>query len=54
MKNIVEKKQKEDGYVTTMYNRRRYLPELKQAIKITQAFGERVAMNALYRELPQI
>lgn len=45
MKNIVEKA-KEDGYVTTMYNRRRYLPELKASNKITQAFGERVAMNA--------
>lgn len=45
MKNIVEKA-KEDGYVTTMYNIRRYLPELKASNKITQAFGERVAMNA--------
>ena len=53
MKNIVEKA-KEDGYVTTMYNRRRYLPELKASNKITQAFGERVAMNAPIQELPQI
>ena len=34
------------GYVSTILNRRRYLPELRSANKITQAFGERVAMNA--------
>lgn len=34
------------GYVSTILNRRRYLPELRAANKITQAFGERVAMNA--------
>ncbi len=34
------------GYVSTILNRRRYLPELKASNKITQAFGERVAMNA--------
>lgn len=45
MKKTVDKA-KGDGYVTTMYNRRRYLPELKASNKITQAFGERVAMNA--------
>lgn len=45
MKNIVEKA-KRDGYVTTLYGRRRYLPELKASNKITAAFGERVARNA--------
>ena len=34
------------GYVSTILGRRRYLPELKASNKITQAFGERVAMNA--------
>lgn len=37
---------KRNGYVSTILNRRRYLPELRAANKITQAFGERVAMNA--------
>ena len=37
---------RENGYVATIFNRRRYLPELRAANKITQAFGERVAMNA--------
>ncbi len=37
---------REKGYVATIMNRRRYLPELRAANKITQAFGERVAMNA--------
>lgn len=34
------------GYVSTILGRRRYLPELKASNRITQAFGERVAMNA--------
>ncbi len=37
---------KTKGYVSTIFDRRRYLPELRSANKITQAFGERVAMNA--------
>lgn len=45
MKTIVEKAAA-DGYVSTMYNRRRYLPELAASNKITKAFGERVARNA--------
>lgn len=45
MKDIVETA-RDDGYVSTMFNRRRYLPELKASNKITQAFGERVARNA--------
>ena len=36
---------KEDGYVKTLFNRRRYLPELAAANRNTRAFGERVAMN---------
>ena len=45
MKDIVEQARR-DGYVSTLYNRRRYLPELKASNKVTQAFGERVARNA--------
>ncbi len=44
MKNVVEKA-KEDGYVTTLANRRRYLPELASSNFITRSFGERVALN---------
>ncbi len=36
---------KEDGYVTTLFGRRRYLPELKASHAATRAFGERVARN---------
>lgn len=34
------------GYVTTMYGRRRYIPELVAKNKMVQAFGKRAAMNA--------
>lgn len=34
------------GYVSTLLNRRRYIPELRANNKITMAFGERVALNA--------
>jgi len=37
---------RENGYVKTMFERRRYLPELKATNKNIQAFGERMAMNA--------
>ena len=36
----------EKGYVETIFNRRRYIPELKASNKITKSFGERVAMNS--------
>ena len=36
----------QDGYVTTIFNRRRYIPELKMGKKVQRAFGERVAMNS--------
>ena len=39
-------KAKADGYTTTMFSRRRYIPELAASNKMTQAFGERVAMNS--------
>ncbi len=44
MKNVVEKA-KHDGYVETMFGRRRYLPELTSGKHMLRAFGERVARN---------
>lgn len=37
---------KEKGYVTTMFGRRRPIPELKSANFMQRSFGERVAMNS--------
>ena len=37
---------KEDGFVTTAFGRRRYLPELSSSNGMLRAFGERVARNA--------
>ncbi|MBQ9965599.1 MAG: DNA polymerase I [Clostridia bacterium] len=37
---------KADGYVTTLFGRRRYLPELASSNGMLRAFGERVARNA--------
>lgn len=36
---------KEQGYVSTMFNRRRYIEELSSKNKMKVQFGERVAMN---------
>ncbi|NLL02783.1 MAG: DNA polymerase I [Clostridiales bacterium] len=36
---------KDTGYVTTLFNRRRYLPELTASNAMLRAFGERVARN---------
>lgn len=36
----------EDGYVTTLFGRRRYIAELSGKNKMQQKFGERVAMNS--------
>ncbi len=38
-------KAKADGYVTTLFGRRRYVPELNSSNFIQRSFGERVAMN---------
>ena len=35
-----------DGYVSTIFNRRRFIPEIKASNKIVKALGERLAMNA--------
>ncbi len=37
---------KEDGYITTMFNRRRPIPELLSSNFMQRAFGERAAMNS--------
>ena len=37
---------KEQGFVTTLFGRRRYLPELSSSNHMLRAFGERVARNA--------
>ena len=44
MRHIVEKA-KSDGYVETLYGRRRYLPELASSNFNLRSFGERVARN---------
>ena len=45
LKNVKERAY-EDGFVSTLYGRRRYIPELKSRIYMQRMFGERVAMNA--------
>ena len=41
----IKRQAKADGYVTTLYGRRRDLPELKSANFNMRSFGERVALN---------
>lgn len=36
---------KADGYVTTIFGRKRYIPEIKSSNYVTRSFGERAAMN---------
>ncbi len=36
----------DNGYVVTMFGRRRYIPELKASNRMINAFGERVARNS--------
>jgi DNA polymerase-1 len=36
---------RERGYVTTLFGRRRYVPELKSSSRQTQQLGERIAIN---------
>lgn len=43
--NSIKEKAKEDGYVTTLMGRRRYLPELKSKNYSVRSFGERAALN---------
>ncbi len=44
MRNIVEQG-KRDGYVTTYFGRRRYIPELSSRNFNIRSFGERIALN---------
>ena len=44
MDGVVEQG-KQDGYVATLFGRRRWLPELKSSNFNTRSFGERVALN---------
>lgn len=44
MKDIVERA-KADGYVTTLFGRKRYLPELRSSNFNVRSFGQRVALN---------
>jgi DNA polymerase I len=44
MEEIVEQAKK-DGYVTTLLNRRRYLPEIDASNKVRREFAERAALN---------
>lgn len=45
MKSIVESARR-DGFVTTMFGRRRYIPEISSKNFNLRSFGERVALNA--------
>lgn len=45
MDRVVEEAKK-NGYVETVFNRRRYLPELTASNNMLRSFGERVARNA--------
>jgi len=44
--DAVVEQAKKDGYVTTLFGRRRWVPELKSSNFNTRSFGERVALNA--------
>ena len=44
MNNIIEKAKK-DGYVETIFHRRRYIPELSSKNYMVRQFGSRAAMN---------
>ena len=43
--NEVVEEAKKNGYVKTLFGRRRYLPELSSSNGMLRAFGERVARN---------
>ncbi len=45
LKNVIKEGYR-DGFVTTLFGRRRYIPELHGTNKMQQKFGERVAMNS--------
>lgn len=45
LENVVKEAQ-EKGFVITILNRRRFIPEIKASNKIVKALGDRLAMNA--------
>lgn len=45
MENVI-KDAEENAFVTTLLNRKRYIPEVKSSNKIVKALGKRLAMNA--------
>ncbi len=45
LENVVKEAQ-EKGFVLTILNRRRFIPEIKASNKIVKALGDRLAMNA--------
>lgn len=45
LENVVKDAQ-DKGYVLTILNRRRFIPEIKSSNKIVKALGDRLAMNA--------
>ena len=45
LENVVAEA-KEKGFTTTLFGRRRYIPELNSANGMQRAFGKRIAMNA--------
>ena len=44
--DVVVEQAREQGFVSTLYGRRRWVPELKSSNFNTRSFGERVALNA--------
>ncbi len=53
MDNVTEVA-KENGYVETLFNRRRYIPELKSSNYNVRQFGIRAAMNTQFKGQRQI
>lgn len=45
---------REQGYVSTLMGRRRYLPEIRSSNFNLRSFAERTAINTPIQELPQI
>jgi len=43
--NSTIEKAKKDGYAETIFNRRRYIPEINSNNHVVMKFGERIAMN---------
>jgi len=41
----ISEQAKKDGYVKTLYNRRRYIPEIQSNNYVVRQFGHRIAMN---------